>query len=51
MPAQEFDSHSQTYHDTLDQLTRITGEVGEYFAELKARYLRAKMISTTARRR
>jgi len=39
MPAQEFDSHSETYHDTLDQLTRITGEGGEYFAELKARHL------------
>ena len=39
MPAQEFDSHSETYRDTLNQLTRITGEGGVYFAELKARYL------------
>jgi 2-polyprenyl-3-methyl-5-hydroxy-6-metoxy-1,4-benzoquinol methylase len=36
---QEFDSFSETYQDKLNEITRITGEPGEYFAELKARYL------------
>lgn len=38
-PIQEFDAYSQAYQSTLNQVTRITGESGEFFAELKARYL------------
>lgn len=44
----EFDRFSDDYQRMLDQTVRITGEKGDYFAELKARYLVALQGSTFA---
>ena len=37
--SQQFDAVAHTYKKTLDQSITISGEQGEYFAEVKARHL------------
>ena len=46
MSTVEFDPYSHTYQQMLDKSIRLTGEGGEYFAELKARYL-AQLLQPT----
>lgn len=38
-PKNEFDRFSENYRQLLDRSVRISGESGDYFAELKARYI------------
>jgi trans-aconitate methyltransferase len=42
---QEFDRFASEYHQVLDASLALSGEVGQYFAEGKARYVARKVGS------